>query len=50
MQLIGIVTACFALIFSFNNEGEMGTMLRWGGAGLVEFYIGYALTAFAGKK
>ena len=50
MQLFGILTAVFSLVAFFNQEGQMGNMIKWAGAGVVEFYVGYAIIALSGKK
>ncbi len=50
MQLFGILTAIFSLVAFFNQEGQMGNMIKWAGAGVVEFYVGYAIIALSGKK
>ncbi|VAX15108.1 hypothetical protein MNBD_NITROSPINAE01-1476 [hydrothermal vent metagenome] len=50
LQLIGMAMAAFAIFVYFNQDGKSGIMLKWGFAGLVEFYVGYGLTALAGSK
>jgi hypothetical protein len=47
MQIVGIATACMALL-SFG--ADMATMFKWTGAGLLEFYLGYALIISVGQK
>lgn len=50
LQLIGMGMAAFAILAYFNQEGQSGIMLKWGLAGLVEFYIGYGITMLVGNK
>jgi len=50
LQLIGLGMVVFAILAYFNQEGKGGIMLKWGLAGLIEFYIGYGLTALGGHK
>ena len=50
MQIMGMMTAAVALFVSLNQDGQMGNMMKFALGGLAEFYIGYALTAFSGRK
>ena len=47
---MGIVVTAFALIVFGGADGRMGDMLKFAIGGIVEFYIGYAITAMAGRK
>ena len=50
LQLIGMGMVVFAILAYFNQEGKSGIMLKWGFAGLIEFYVGYGLTALGGRR
>lgn len=47
---MGIVTTAAALAIYGGVDGGMGNMLKLAFAGVGEFYIGYAITAWAGKS
>lgn len=46
---MGMVTTAAALLIYGGVEGGMGDMLKLAFAGIGEFYIGYAVTAWAGR-
>ena len=50
LQVMGIVTVASALIVFGGADGRMGDMLKLAFAGVAEFYIGYAITAMAGRR
>lgn len=47
---MGIVVTAASLIVFGGADGRMGDMLKFAFAGIAEFYIGYAITAMAGRK
>jgi hypothetical protein len=47
---MGIVTTAAALAIYGGVDGGMGNMLKLAFAGVGEFYIGYAITAWIGKS
>lgn len=50
LQIMGIVTTAASLIVLGGADGRMGDMLKLAFVGIAEFYIGYAITAMAGRK
>ncbi|MBI4666152.1 MAG: hypothetical protein HY751_07080 [Nitrospinae bacterium] len=50
LQILGMITAAMALLTYFNQQENMGTMMKIAGAGLVEFYVGYGITMLTGRK